>query len=295
MKRLLPYVICAFAFHAVILSTDLGWLELAPRPTPAAKSLSITLSAAKLQKRKPQAAVQNKAPERQFEPNFNQRPRKNPADTPVPAPVERTVQLQKTLPATPPKDIVKQARQKKSLKALTHKKQHIKTIEATAAAPGAKPHIALKTETKIFGPASSANKPVRQTPPADTAFIKKTQRVPDGSSEPTTTAAILPATQSGDTRSGSVLKLARPLYKQNTSPPYPRKARRLGYEGIVMLKVLIDENGRVDDLAVLKSSGYAILDRTALSSVKKWLFEPGTEGGQKKKMWVKIPIHFQLE
>ena len=79
MKRLLPYVICAFAFHAVILSTDLGWMKLAPRPMPAAKSLSITLSANKPQKRKAQAAVPDKAPERQFEASFNQKPRKNTA------------------------------------------------------------------------------------------------------------------------------------------------------------------------------------------------------------------------
>ena len=109
MKRLLPYIICAFAFHAVILSTDLDWLRLAPRPTPAAKSLSITLSANKFQKHKAQAAVPNKAPEKQFEANFNQKPRKNPADMPAPVPVDHTAPLQKKPPAMPPKNIVKKA------------------------------------------------------------------------------------------------------------------------------------------------------------------------------------------
>jgi protein TonB len=69
----------------------------------------------------------------------------------------------------------------------------------------------------------------------------------------------------------------------------------MGYEGLVMLKVLVNENGRVEDLAVFKSSGYGALDRAAISSVKTWLFEPGTEDGKKKKMWVKVPIRFQLE
>ena len=295
MKRLLPYVILALAFHALILSADFGWLKLAPRPTLAAKSLSITLSADKPQKRKAQAAVPSKASKRQLEPSFNQNPQKNPAAMPAPARLEHRAQLQKPPPAAPPKNIVKKTRQKKSLKALTYKKQHIKTIEATLAATGTKPQIPLKAEVKISIPASSGNKPVRQVLPADTIFIKKTHRVPEGSAEPTTTAAMPPDTQSDDTRSGSVLKLARPLYKQNTSPPYPRRARRLGYEGIVMLKVLIDENGRVDDLAVLESSGHSVLDRAALSAVRKWLFEPGTEGGLKKKMWVKIPVRFDLK
>ena len=283
MKRLLPYVILALAFHAIILSTDFSWLRLASSLTPAAKSLSITLSADKPQKRKAQAIVPNKAPERQLEPGFNQKPRENPAA------------MQTLAQVVPQKNIVKKARQKKNLKALTFKKQQIKTIEANPAAARTKPPVALKTETKIFTTASSDSKPARKTLPADTTFIRKSQRVPDRSSEPTSTAAMLPGTQSDDTLSVPVLKLARPLYKQNTSPPYPRKARRLGYEGIVMLKVLIDENGRVDDLTVLQSSGHTVLDRAASSAVKKWLFEPGTEGGIKKKMWVKIPVRFDLK
>ena len=295
MKRLLPYVILALAFHAIILSADFSWMRLAPSLTPAAKSLSITLSADKPQKRKAQAATPQKAPERRLEPSFNQESREIPAVLPIPARVEQSAQLQKPLPATPPENIVKKARLKKSLKALTLKKQRIKTIEATQAANDPIRHIPLKTVTKVFSTASSLNKPVHNPLAADAAFIKKTHRVPDGSSEPTTTAAMLPGTQSDDTLSGAVLKLARPLYKQNPTPPYPRKARRLGYEGIVMLKVLIDENGRVDELTVLESSGHTVLDRAASSAVRKWLFEPGTEGGIKKRMWVKIPVRFDLK
>jgi protein TonB len=296
VKRLLPYVILAFAFHAIILSHDFSWLMLAPSAKPAAKSLSITLSATKRQKRKVQAAVLNKAPERQRKPALNKRPGENFNAMPAPAQVEHSAHLQEPPPIKPPKNIAKRVRQKKSLKALTQKKQQIKTIETTQATSRPKPHVPLRVETKIFKTTSSQYKSIRhQLPAADTTFIKKTHRVPDGYSEPTATAAMLPATQSGDTLSAPALKLARPIYKQNTPPPYPRKARRLGYEGIVMLKVLINENGRVDDLTVLESSGHNVLDRAALSAVRKWLFEPGTEGGIKKKMWVKIPVHFDLK
>lgn len=295
MKRLLPYVILALAFHAIILSTDFSWLKFAPGPTPASRSLSITLSADNFQKPKAQTAVPNKAPEKQFKSSLDQKPWKTPADMPVLAPVAHTVHLKKPLPATPPENIVKKTRKKKSLKALTYKKQRIKTIEVIQAVSITKRHLQPIAETKIFSTASSLNKPVRPPLPADAGFIKNTHRVPDGPSEPPTTAAILPDTQNDDTLSGAVLKLARPLYKHNTAPPYPRKARRMGFEGIVMLKVLIDENGRVDDLMLLKSSGHTVLDRAALSAVKKWLFEPGTEGGIKKKMWVKIPVRFDLK
>ena len=271
MKRLLPCVILALAFHGIILSTDFSWLRLAPGVTPAAKPLSITLATDMSQKRKAQAVAPQKQPEKQPE------PRENLAAMQTLEQAEQPNQFQNLPTAMPPKPIIKEIRRKKSLKALTFKKQEIKTIEATQVA------------------SSPKLQPVRQPLPEDTGFIKKTRHVPDGSSESTKTATILPDTQSDNTLSVPVLKLARPLYKQNTPPPYPRKARRLGYEGIVMLKVLIDENGRVDDLTVLKSSGHTVLDRAALSAVGKWLFEPGTEGGIKKKMWVKIPVRFDLK
>jgi len=91
------------------------------------------------------------------------------------------------------------------------------------------------------------------------------------------------------------LKLAVPRYKDNPPPEYPRIARRRGYEGTVILEVLVDRKGRVKNMRLLKSSGYKILDRAALDSVKKWLFEPAQRGGKETEAWVKIPIRYQLE
>ena len=72
-------------------------------------------------------------------------------------------------------------------------------------------------------------------------------------------------------------------------------ARRRGYEGTVVLEVLVDQKGRAGELRVLTSSGYSILDKAAMRSVKDWLFEPGMAGDEKVKMWVRIPIRFELE
>jgi len=294
VKRLLPAFILALGFHAIILNTDFSWLSFAPDPTSAAKSLSITLSADRPQKRRANAAIPQKPPERQRESSLNQKAGENLDAMPAPK-VEQSAQPQKQLPAAPPENIVKKPRRKKSLKASTFYKKHMKAAEATSTAPDTKRHIPPKAEINVFNTASFPNKPVHQPLPADTVFTKETRRVPNESSEPAATAAIQPAAQSDDSLSGSVLKIARPLYRQNTAPSYPLKARRMGYEGIVMLKVLVDENGRVGDLAVYESSGHSVLDRAALSAVRKWLFEPGTEGGIKKKMWVKIPVRFDLK
>ena len=88
---------------------------------------------------------------------------------------------------------------------------------------------------------------------------------------------------------------AVPLYKVNPLPEYPRIARKRGYQGTVVLEVLVDQNGRVGDLRLFTSSGYSILDRKAMASVKGWLFEPGMKGDKKLDMWVRVPVRFELK
>jgi len=92
-----------------------------------------------------------------------------------------------------------------------------------------------------------------------------------------------------------IIREARPLYRINPPPPYPQIARKRGYQGVVVLEVLVDKNGSTDDLRVLSSSGHPILDRTAVAAVKHWTFDPGTRGNKKVKMWVRVPIRFQLK
>lgn len=92
-----------------------------------------------------------------------------------------------------------------------------------------------------------------------------------------------------------VIHEARPVYRSNPTPKYPRIARIRGYQGNVLLDVLVGKNGRVHDLRIHKSSGYPILDRAAISTVKYWLFEPGRVGEEKIDMWVRVPIRFELK
>jgi len=88
---------------------------------------------------------------------------------------------------------------------------------------------------------------------------------------------------------------ARPIYRSNPSPKYPKIARIRGYQGNVLLDVLVNKDGKVHDLKIYRSSGYPLLDRAAKSSVKLWLFEPGMIGEEKVNMWVRVPIRFELK
>jgi protein TonB len=88
---------------------------------------------------------------------------------------------------------------------------------------------------------------------------------------------------------------AKPLYRTNPAPEYPHIARLRGYQGHVVLKVLVDREGNVSDLEVSRSSGYPVLDQAAVNSVKKWIFVPAMRGNESVEMWVRIPIRFKLE
>lgn len=88
---------------------------------------------------------------------------------------------------------------------------------------------------------------------------------------------------------------AVPLYRSNPVPGYPGLARKRGYDGVVLLDVMVTADGTVSEMKMAESSGYAVLDRAALAAVGKWLFAPGVKGGRKVAMWVRVPVRFELE
>ena len=91
------------------------------------------------------------------------------------------------------------------------------------------------------------------------------------------------------------LQMAYPRYQDNAPPNYPALARKRGQEGAVILKVLVNREGRVDELEIDSSSDFTLLDRAAVSAVRKWSFEPGMRGDEKIPMWVKVPVTFKLK
>jgi len=108
--------------------------------------------------------------------------------------------------------------------------------------------------------------------------------------------AILKETQDEPSASiSSPIQEAIPVYRKNPSPKYPRMARRRGYEGTVVMEVLVNREGRAEDLRLYESSGYPVLDRSAMNSVKNWLFYPGKRGDKEVDMWVKVPVRFKLK
>ena len=63
-------------------------------------------------------------------------------------------------------------------------------------------------------------------------------------------------------------------------PNYPSAARRFGYQGTVRAAIFISPNGQVLEVHIIQSSGYSILDRAVLDTIRSsWSFS--TPGGKK--------------
>jgi protein TonB len=84
-------------------------------------------------------------------------------------------------------------------------------------------------------------------------------------------------------------------YLLNPAPVYPPVARRLGEQGRVVLRVLVNAGGTADEVLLRSSSGHARLDDAARETVRAWKFVPARRGDQPVSAWVLIPISFRLE
>ncbi len=84
-------------------------------------------------------------------------------------------------------------------------------------------------------------------------------------------------------------------YARTVRPRYPRKARRAGWEGTTLLKVLVNPDGAPDRVAVERTSGFDILDEAAVKAVRRWRFHPARRGVAPLSTWVRIPVAFRLE
>lgn len=70
---------------------------------------------------------------------------------------------------------------------------------------------------------------------------------------------------------GAIYKKATQL-SQNEPPEYPYFARRMGYQGRVTLDIQILPTGKAGSINLIKSSGFDILDNSAIRAAERWKY-----------------------
>lgn len=175
------------------------------------------------------------------------------------------------------------------------------------ARPQAKPAQQPPTAQPLPTPAASS----KPQPPAALPAAVPTQApsppAPAGASSPAapaSQAAAAPASAAAGSATAAATSQAPARvelpsssadYLNNPRPAYPGLSKRLGEEGKVVLRVLIEADGSASKAEIRSSSGYDRLDQAALQTVLRWRYLPGKRGGVAEAMWFNVPINFVLE
>ena len=77
-----------------------------------------------------------------------------------------------------------------------------------------------------------------------------------------------------------------------TAPEYPEFARKQRIQGTVLVRMLVDEEGKV--VRVGRIRGQAVFHGAVRKAVRKWEFAPARQGGLAVRAWVVQPLCFEM-
>lgn len=87
---------------------------------------------------------------------------------------------------------------------------------------------------------------------------------------------------------------APPEIVDRVLPEYPARARTLKIEGQVLLEVVLDRGGRVED-SIRVTRSIPMLDAAAIAAVRQWRFRPArSRDGSPVRVLMEIPVRFVL-
>ncbi len=186
------------------------------------------------------------------------------------------------------------------------------SVEETAAAlppPEPQPELTLEPEIKVELP------PPQEPPPLKVADLKPAEPAkPKAPPPPPKPAAARPTGQAAVTRAPNpdagdasttqqaaassaplIVFEGKPRYRHPPKPPvYPQRSIELNQQGEALVRVRLDPDGSAAEILLWRGSGFALLDRAALTAVRGWQFLPAMRDGRPVAAWVEIPVRFHL-
>ena len=82
------------------------------------------------------------------------------------------------------------------------------------------------------------------------------------------------------------------LIVKKVPPEYPKKARNKRIQGTVMLDIVIDKEGDVEDVSL--KSGDPILAKAAIAAAKQWKYQPYLVQGEPVEVETTLQMNFTL-
>ena len=127
-----------------------------------------------------------------------------------------------------------------------------------------------------------------QTPP--TSSQTKSEVIPP-------TANVAPSTTGGASGTPIQTDIGKlvVVYQPDADAYYPSFSKRSGEQGEVVVKLIIDETGVVEDVAMLSSSTFPRLDRAASEIGRRYRFKPFLVNGTPTRISTNLLIKFNLK
>ncbi len=99
---------------------------------------------------------------------------------------------------------------------------------------------------------------------------------------------------------GTALELTQvarpPAVLEQVAPRYPRQARSRGIQGLVLVRIILGTDGRVEAEHTRVLRSVAELDAAAVSAVSRWRFSPALgHHGRPVRVILEVPIQFSLQ
>jgi TonB family protein len=164
----------------------------------------------------------------------------------------------------------------------------------TAAAPAATPTpAATATPTPVPAPTPTPAVPPASVQPLSPEQLETTRSA--GAELPAAPAVPSPAVRRGDLVDVNDPTVTRPVLLRQPALVYPDLARQARVEGVVELKVLIDENGNVVEQVLVRSTRPNFrFESEAERHVRGRRYRPARKDGVAVRVWMPIVVNFKL-
>lgn len=183
-------------------------------------------------------------------------------------------------------------------------KSYTKILCISFAQQEASPSLSNKEKKKIIGAKEAIVKSISEpeeeeiTQPDDEFIISDKPVVAAVQKDEEQFGAKAEVSGSGKTENQDIMETSfgsagAPAFLHREMPVYPFVARRFGKEGKVVLKLLIDQNGILQNIEVIEPSGFGFTE-AAVSAITKSSFTPAYRNGEKITSKALLAVRFIL-
>ena len=164
----------------------------------------------------------------------------------------------------------------------------VKSQDAPAApkAPPPKPKEEPKKKLEEKPPTPQAKQSEAPSKPSETKSESQPQ-----------SAAVAPSSAGGISGTPIQTDIGKleVLYQPDADAYYPSFSKRSGEQGTVIVRLIIDQTGTVEDVALLQSSSFPRLDRAASEIGRRYRFKPFLVNGSPQRISTNLLIKFNLK